>query len=139
MIDAFNGPIFLILFIINFLGGAYYAYQALFTSEKFCDQYGIHHSAILPLRLAGSLIAALILVSIYILFRENGPQGTWPIFVFGFLQSLIFTYFGYVTVKFSEAAKMDGVKYTAEGYIAPAGFTILNAVLIYGLSDKIYT
>ena len=41
MIDAFNGPIFLILFIINFLGGAYYAYQALFTSEKFCDQYGI--------------------------------------------------------------------------------------------------
>jgi hypothetical protein len=52
---------------------------------------------------------------------------------------LIFTYFGYVTVKFSEAAKMDGVKYTAEGYIAPAGFTILNAVLIYGLSDKIYS
>ena len=44
-----------------------------------------------------------------------------------------------MTVKFSEAAKMDGVKYTAEGYIAPAGFTILNAVLIYGLSDKIYS
>ena len=110
MIDAFNGPIFLILFIINLLGGAYYAYQALFTSEKFCDQYGIHHSAILPLRLAGSLIAAYVLISLYILFRENGPQGTWPIFVFGFLQSLIFTYFGYVTVKFSEAAKLDGVK-----------------------------
>ena len=84
MVDAFNGPIFLVLFIINFWGGAYYAYQALFTSEKFCDQYGIHHSAILPLRLAGSLIAALVLVSIYILFRENGPQGAWSIFVFGF-------------------------------------------------------
>ena len=139
MIDAFNGPVLLILFIINFLGGAYYAYQALFTSEKFCDQYGIHHSAILPLRLAGSLIAALVLVSIYILFRENGPQGTWPIFVFGFLQSLIFTYFGYITVNHSEAAKMDGVKYTAEAYIAPAGFTILNAILIYGLSDKLYS
>ena len=63
----------------------------------------------------------------------------WPIFVFGFLQILIFTYFGYVTGNHSEAAKMDGVKYTAEGYIAPAGFTILNAVLIYGLSDKIYS
>ena len=37
-----------------------------------------------------------------------------------FLKSLIFTFFGYVTVKFSEAAKMDGVKYTAQGYIAPA-------------------
>ena len=85
------------------------------------------------------MIAAYVLISLYILFRENGPQGTWPIFVFGFLQSLIFTYFGYVTVKFSEAAKMDGVKYTAEGYIAPAVFTILNAVLIYGLSDKIYS
>ena len=78
MIDAFNGPIFLILFIINLLGGAYYAYQALFTSEKFCDQYGIHHSAILPFRLAGSLIAALVLVSVYILFRENGPMEHGP-------------------------------------------------------------
>ena len=85
------------------------------------------------------MIAALVLVSIYILFRENGPQGTWPIFVFGFLQNLIFTYFGYVTVNHSEAAKMEGVKYTAEAYIAPAGFTILNALLIYGLSDKIYS
>ena len=138
MIDAFNGPIFLILFILNLLGGAYYAYQAFFASEKFCDQYG-KHSAILPLRLAGSLIAAFVLISIYILFRENGPQGTWPIFVFGFLQSLIFTYFGYVTVNHSAAAKMDGVKYTAEAYIAPAGFTIVNAFLLYGLSDKIYS
>ena len=39
MIEAFNGPVFLILFIVNLLGGAYYTYQALFTSEKFCDQY----------------------------------------------------------------------------------------------------
>ena len=138
MIEAFNGPVFLILFIVNLLGGAYYTYQALFTSEKFCDHYGIHHSAILPLRLAGSLIAALVIILTYILFRENGPQGTWPIFVFGFLQSLIFTYFGYVTVNHSEAAKMEGVKYTAEAYLAPAGFTVINALLIYGLSDKIY-
>lgn len=138
MIEEFNGPFFLVLFIVNLLGGAYYAYQALFTSEKFCDQYGIHHSAILPLRLAGSLIAALVIILIYILFRENGPQGTWPIFVFGFLQSLIFTYFGYVTVNHSEAAKMEGVKYTAEAYLAPAGFTVVNALLIYGLSEKIY-
>ena len=82
------------------------------------------------------MIAAYVLISIYILFRENGPQGTWPIFVFGFLQSLIFTYFGYMTVKFSEAAKMDGIKYTAEGYIAPAIFTILNAILYMVLVTK---
>ena len=61
------------------------------------------------------------------------------VFVFGFLQSLIFTYFGYVTVNHSEAAKMDGVKYTAEAYIAPAGFTVINTLLLYGLSDKIYS
>jgi hypothetical protein len=30
------------------------------------------------------------------------------------------------------------VNYTSEGYIAPAVFTVVNAVLIYGLSDKIY-
>jgi hypothetical protein len=33
---------------------------------------------------------------------------------------------------------MEGVKYTAEAYLAPAGFTVVNALLIYGLSEKIY-
>ena len=64
--------------------------------------------------------------------REHGP-----FLYLVFYKILIFTYFGYVTVKFSEAAKLDGVKYSAEAYIAPAGFTILNAILIYGLSDKL--
>ena len=54
-----------------------------------------------------------------------------------FIQSLIFTVLGYISVK-SDVAEMEGVKYTAEGYIAPAIFTVVNAVLIWGLSDKIY-
>jgi hypothetical protein len=45
---------------------------------------------------------------------------------------------GYITVTSSNAATLEGVKYTAEGYIAPIVFAIVSAILIYGLNDKIY-
>ena len=100
------------------------------------EKYGIHKSAMLPTRLAGSFVLTTFLMGLYIIFR-GGPEGTWVFFNILFIQSLIFTVLGYITVN-SEVAQMEGVKYTAEGYIAPAIFTVIGAVLIYGLSDKIY-
>jgi hypothetical protein len=137
MIESFNGLFLYILFILNLLGGAYYAYQSVFITEKFLDNYGIHPSALLPARLAGSFVLSTVLMGAYILFR--GPEGTWAYFVILFLQSVIFCVLGYLSVNHSEVAKMEGVKYTAEAYIAPAIFTLINGVLIYGLSDKIYS
>ena len=136
MIESFNGTFLFIFYLLNLGGGAYYAYQSVLTTEKFLSNYGIHQSALLPTRLAGSFVLATVLLGVYILFR--GPEGTWSYFVILFLQSLIFCVLGYVSVTYSAAAKLEGVKYTAEAYIAPAIFTIINGVLIYGLSDKIY-
>ena len=58
--------------------------------------------------------------------------GSWVFFNILFIQSLIFTILGYISVN-SEVAEMEGVNYTAEGYIAPAIFTVINAVLILSL------
>ena len=138
MINLFNGYIFFGIFIITLLMGAYYAYRSLLDTKSFMAQYGIHVTAMLPARLAGSLIASITIVGIYILFRQNGPEGTWAFFAINFIQALLFSIFGYLSVNDKEIKELDDVKYTAEGYVVPLILTILNAVLIYGLSDKIY-
>ena len=136
MVESFNGWFFFILYILNLVGGGFYAYQSVFNTGNFLEKYGIHKSAMLPTRLAGSFVLTTFLMGLYIIYR-GGPEGTWVFFNILFIQSLIFTVLGYITVN-SEVAQMEGVKYTAEGYIAPAIFTVIGAVLIYGLSDKIY-
>ena len=138
MISLFNGYIFFGIFIVTLLMGAYYAYRSLLDTKSFMNQYGINVTALLPARLAGSLIASITIVGVYILFRENGPEGTWAFFAINFLQALIFSIFGYLSVNDQEIKELDDVKYTAEGYVVPLILAILNAVLIYGLSDKIY-
>ena len=136
MIESFNGWVFFILYVLNLAGGGYYAYQSVLNTENFMEKYGIHKSAMLPMRLAGSFVLTTFLMGLYIIFR-GGPEGTWVFFNILFIQSLIFTVLGYLTVN-SEVAQMEGVNYTSEGYIAPAVLTVVNAVLIYGISDKIY-
>ena len=138
MIELFNGYIFFGIFIITLLMGAYYAYRSLLDTKSFMAQYGIDVTAMLPARLAGSLIASITIVGIYILFRENGPEGTWAFFAINFIQALLFSIFGYLSVNDKEIKEINDVKYTAEGYVVPLILTILNAMLIYGLSDKIY-
>ena len=54
MIESFNGWVFFILYVLNLAGGGYYAYQSVLNTENFMEKYGIHKSAMLPMRLAGS-------------------------------------------------------------------------------------
>ena len=136
MIESFNNWFFFSIYLLNLFGGAYYAYQSVLNTENFLEKYGIHQSALLPARLAGSFVLATFLVGFYLLFR--GVEGTWTYFVILFLQSVIFTVLGYLTVNTSDASQLEGVDYTAEAYLAPAIFTLINGLLIYGLSDKIY-
>ena len=98
MITLFNGLYLFGIFIVTLLMGAYYAYRSLLDTKSFMNQYGIHVTALLPARLAGSLIASITIVGVYILFRENGPEGTWAFFAINFLQALIFSIFGYLSV-----------------------------------------
>ena len=54
-----------------------------------------------------------------------------------FVQALLGVYFGYTTVN-SEWAEAEGVKLTAEGWIAPLGFLILYIILLVNMSDILY-
>ena len=54
MLENFNGPIYLILFIILLLANLYYAYSTLINTKNWLDKYGTHHSAVLLTRILGS-------------------------------------------------------------------------------------
>ncbi len=46
MIEKFNGIIYLIIFIVHFIGYAFYAYRCVFGTKAFLDQYGVDHTAV---------------------------------------------------------------------------------------------
>ena len=135
MVEAFGGFLNLGLFILTLIGGGYYAFRCLFASKGFVDQYGFGDRAIFMTRFAGSCVGANVVVGAVVLLV--GPQGAWPIIAFGFVQSVIATVFGYMTIK-SKWAEIEGVSATAEGYLAPLGFAIVNGILMFNMSDIIY-
>ena len=143
MIQNFNGIIFLILYILVLLGNIYYAYSTLFNTKKWLDQYNTHHSALIIVRVLGSIISGFVLVGIYILF--TGVDGTWTYFVTLFLGFSIMTITGIYSVEVDWKKNYEGkegfenVKITKEGYIPSLIFSILLAIIIYGLSDRIYS
>ena len=92
MIEAFNGWFLFILYLLNLAGGGFYAYQSVLNTENFMEKYGIHRSALLPARLAGSFVLTTFLMGLYIIYR-GGPEGTWVFFNILFIQSLIFFQF----------------------------------------------
>ncbi len=84
----------------------------------------------------GTCVGASRLIVLVLLFV--GPQeGAWPFVAFAWTQALLATYFGYTTVN-SECAEVKGVKATAEGYIAPIFFLVVNMILLFNMSDILY-
>ena len=142
MIENFNGPIYFILFIILLVANLYYAYSTLINSKKWLDQYGTHHSALIVTRILGSVISGFVLIGVYILFTSTA--GTWSYFATLFISYLIMSIIGIYSVEVDYPNNYKGkegfekVIVTKEGYVPAIIFTVLTAIIIYGLSDKIY-
>ena len=136
MIEKFNGIFYLTLFVIHFLGVGAYAYQMIIGNQKFREKFEIDKTAATIMRMTGALFLGSFLMAIYIMFvRPNGVEGTWAFFNLVFVQNLCVFIVNTYSIKIDKTGVMND---TNEGVIAPLVFTILSAVLIYGLSDKIY-
>ena len=136
MIDKFNGVFYLIVFLVHFIGVGVYAYQMIIGNQKFREKFEIDASAATIMRMAGALFLGSFLMAIYILFvRPNGVEGTWAFFNLVFVQNLCILIVNTYSIKIDKTVIMND---SNEGVIAPLVFTILSAILIYGLSDKIY-
>ena len=83
------------------------------------------------------IILPIIIIGIWILFRENGPEGCWIYFVMGVLISLF-----QVILDWGQRFKiidndLENINDTSDTIIGIA-FLIIGIILINGLSDKIY-
>ena len=135
MIENFGGSLNLVIWIVLLIGAAYYSYRCLFQTKTFHDQYGFGDSSIFMTRFAGTQVGAAAVVSLALLI--NGPEGSWAFVAWGWTQSLLAAIFGYRTVN-SDWANIEGVKATAEGYVAPIIFLILNTILLINMGDILY-
>ena len=127
MLENFGGSLNLVIWIVLLIGAAYYSYRCLFQTKAFNDQYGFGDSGIFMTRFAGTQVGAAAVISLVLLV--NGPEGSWAFVAWGWTQSLLAAVFGYRTVN-SDWDNVDGVKATAEGYVAPIVFLILNTIFI---------
>tara|TARA_B100001250_G_scaffold287940_1_gene249698 strand:- start:453 stop:866 length:414 start_codon:yes stop_codon:yes gene_type:complete len=136
MIEKFNGIIYLIIFLVHFIGISVYSFQLIVGTKKFCEKFQIDETASAMLRMTGSMFLGSVLMAIYILFvRPGGVEGTWAFFNLVFVQNVCIFLINTYSIKIDKT----GIKTSSnEGVIAPLVFTILSAILIYGLSDKIY-
>ena len=137
MLEKFNGIIYLVIFIIHFGMLAFYAGQLLVGTRKFMDKFAIDHTAAFMIRFLGAFFLGWIIMALYIMFvRPNGVEGTWSFFNLIFITHLIVTITNYYSKNISKLGVTD--KFTGEGIIVPFILLIMSAILVYGLSDKIY-
>ena len=136
MIEKFNGVFYLILFVIHFLGVGAYAYQMIIGNQKFREKFQIDKTAATIMRMAGAIFLGSFLMAIYVMFvRPSGVEGTWAFFNWVFVQNLCVFIVNTYSIKIDKTGVMND---SNEAIIAPLVFTIISAVLCYGLADKIY-
>jgi hypothetical protein len=136
MIEKFSGILYLILFVIHFLGTGAYAYQMIIGNQKFREKFQIDKTAATIMRMAGAIFLGSFLMAIYVMFvRPNGVEGTWAFFNLVFVQNLCVFIVNTYSIKIDKTGVMND---SNEAIIAPLVFTIISAVLCYGLAEKIY-
>ena len=137
MFEKFNGIIYFVVFIIHFIGFAYYGFRCVFQTKSFLSQYGMDDTGAIMTRFFGSIFIGSTAMAIYFGFiRPNGLEATWGFFNLIFLQNLSAFLVGVYSNKINKLGHTD--KTSDEGIYAPLVLTILSAVLCYGLADKIY-
>jgi|TARA_B110000211_G_C13857538_1_gene454996 hypothetical protein len=137
MIEKFNNIFYLIIFLVHFVGIGIYAFQTIVDTKVFLKKFGIDKSGAIMVRFAGSFMLALFLMSIYVGFvRPGGLNATWAFFNVVFVINLCIFLVNYYSIKIDKTGvnKKTGM----EGIYAPLAFTIMSAILCYGLADKIY-
>ena len=137
MIENFNNLLFLVLHlaIIGLL--SIFLIRIFFFPQGIVKEYNVDQSGILPMRYVGTFIFGFVFMGIYILFRPNGPEGTWIFYNLFFLVAtaqLIYDLMFY----FKFIDKDIGAKNSIIDLTFSFAAFIISVILIYGLSNKIY-
>ena len=115
------------LIALIILGNLIYAYQCIFQTRKYIEKYGFGEGSAIMTRLVGTFAAGFAFTLTIALF--SSIEGAWLLFVYGFVQACIGSVVCYQTIH-SEWGSVDGVKTSAEGYVAPTIIAFLNLMVL---------
>lgn len=135
MVDNFGSFFYLIIYIINLAGLAYYTYLTYINPKQLINDYELGDDSIALVRVVGSFVLSYIVIGIILLFTSI--QGAWIYFVTGLMISTF-------QLLYDLGARMNiidsnykVIHKTADTVISIV-FIVINVILITGLSDKIY-
>ena len=123
----------LILMII--FGNLIYAYQCIFQTRKYIEKYGFGEGSAIMTRLVGTFAAGFAIILVIALI--SSINGAWLLFLYGFLQACLGSVVCYQTIH-SDWSRVEGVKTSPEGYIAPALIAFLNLLVLISGWDLLY-
>ena len=138
MIENFNNIYFLILHIlITGLFGVYLV-RIIFAPEGLVKEFNVDRSGIYLIRFVGTFAFGFLFMGIYLLFRPGGPEGAWVyynlIFIIAAAQLLYESLFYFKLIDKDLEAKNS-----LTDLVLSVFMVVAPAILIWGLSDKIYT
>ena len=137
MLEKFNGIIYLAIFLIHFIGFAYYGFRCVFQTQSFLNQYGMDNTGASIVRFFGSIFIGSTVMAIYVGFiRPNGLEATWAFFNLVFIINVSILATNFYSLKIDKTGLTK--KTRNDGIYAPLILVIISAVLCYGLADKIY-
>ena len=116
------------------LGLGYYAFLTVLSPNTIVTRYDLGEKSVPIIRVVGTFVLPLLIVGIYLLFR--GPQGAWIFLVLNFLISTHQVILGWATrLKIVDPDSKQDLGDEIVGH----AFVIIAIILIYRLSDIIYT
>ena len=135
MVENFGSVFYLVIYIVNLLGLAYYTYLTYLNPKQLINDYELGDDSIALVRVAGSFVLSYIIIGIILLFTSI--QGAWIYFVTGLMISSFQLLYDLGTRMNIVDSNYKVIHKTSDTIISIV-FIVINIILITGLSDKIY-
>ena len=135
MIENFGSVFYLVIYIVNLLGLAYYTYLTYLNPKQLINDYELGDDSIVVIRVVGSFVLSYVIIGIILLFTSI--QGAWIYFVTGLMISSFQLLYDLGTRMNIIDNDYKVVNKTSDTIISIV-FIVIGVILITGLSDKIY-
>ena len=138
MIENFGNIFYLIIHVlITGLFGVYIV-RIYFAAEGLVKEFNVDRSGIYLIRFIGTFAFGFFFMGIYLIFRLGGPEGAWVyfnlIFIIAAAQLLYESLFYFKLIDKDLEAKNS-----LTDLVLSVFMVVASAILIWGLSDRIYT
>ena len=135
MVENFGNVFYLIIYIVNLLGLAYYTYLTYLNPKQLINDYELGDDSIVVVRVVGSFVLSYVIIGIILLFTSI--QGAWIYFVTGLMISSFQLLYD-LGARMKIIDKDYKVVNKTSDTIISIVFIVIGVILITGLSDKIY-